>query len=387
MTHITHTIIVRTYKEYDRRLIDMAKEIENGSEETAIATTLVRDKELAQIFVESGFFSDTKEQSQAIVKILAGKEIGIAPIEAMMGIHIIKGKVELGANVLAAGIKKSAKYDYKVKKHTNTECVIEFYEGEELLGVSEFTIDDAKQAGIHRLDSGWTKYPRNLLFARTISNGTKWFCPDVFGYAPVYVHGEISGVDTDSDGSPIIDVTPKVVKDKELTDEDAEYIVRCGTPKKAVDKTTKEQTKEEPTKFVEYLIGCSYEELDFEMDTAKKINNKQQREATIKIIREEMKRPDRCVPIPEEVNKDDPRQMKFDIKKLLSQKKPNRKAKAKILQHFINEGKATSKHILKSLEIRNVSNVYGVLNGSDVELLWGAVEPHIDKEKKKLLKS
>src|SRR5574339_232881 len=54
-----------------------------------------------------------------------------------------------------------------------------------MIGNYTFTIEDAKKAGTKNLD----KFPRNMLFARAISNGVKWFCPDVFA-GPVYTPEE-----------------------------------------------------------------------------------------------------------------------------------------------------------------------------------------------------
>jgi len=47
-----------------------------------------------------------------------------------------------------------------------------------------------------------------MLFARAISNGAKWFCPDIFG-GPVYTPDEL-GAEVDEEGD-IIDVTPRTI--------------------------------------------------------------------------------------------------------------------------------------------------------------------------------
>jgi len=190
----------------------------NEKESMALATTLQHDKALGEIFKESGFFQDTKTESQAIVKILAGREVGLQPIEAMTGIHIVKGKITLGANLMAAAIKKHPDYNYKVIHHDTKKCTIEFYEGRESIGTSEFTIEDAKNANVYKSGGSWSMYPRNMLFARAMSNGVKWYCPDVFGHAPVYVPEEM-GIDVNEDGEPI-DITPS--KQPEVVEPDCE---------------------------------------------------------------------------------------------------------------------------------------------------------------------
>ena len=141
---------------------------------------------MAKTFVDSGMFADTKQAAQAFVKIQAGQEIGLAPFASMSGINIILGKPTFGAGVIASCVKGSAKYDFKVKELTDKACSIDFFEGKEFIGNSTFTIEDAKKQSTKNLD----KFPKNMLYARAISNGQKWFCPDVFQMS-VYVPEEM----------------------------------------------------------------------------------------------------------------------------------------------------------------------------------------------------
>lgn len=147
---------------------------------------------------ESGYFTDSKSKAQAIVKVMAGAELGIPPFAAMTGIHIIQGKPALGANVLATLIKNDPRYNYRVLEMTAEVCRIQFYENGEPCGISEFTIVEARKAGTKNLD----KFPKNMLFARAISNGAKWYTPGIFGGAPVYTPDEL-GADVDEDGNII----------------------------------------------------------------------------------------------------------------------------------------------------------------------------------------
>lgn len=146
---------------------------------------------IGKAFAESGMFADTKSAAQAIVKIQAGQEIGIPPFAAMTGIYIIQGKPAIGAGLMAARVKGSGKYDYEVKEQSEKVCSIDFYQGKKIIGNSTFTDADAKKAGTKNMD----KFPKNMLFARAISNGIKWFCPDVFS-GPVYTPEEL--------GNPVI---------------------------------------------------------------------------------------------------------------------------------------------------------------------------------------
>jgi len=71
---------------------------------------------LGEVFAQSGLFADTKQAAQCIVKILAGKELGVGAFFAMKDIYIIKGKLSLSAHLMANLIKRSKKYNYKVVK-------------------------------------------------------------------------------------------------------------------------------------------------------------------------------------------------------------------------------------------------------------------------------
>lgn len=157
----------------------------------------------AKAMAESGFFADSRNAAQAVVKILAGQEMGFGPFASMNGVYIIQGRPSIGANLMAAAVKKSGRYNYRIAEMSEKACSIDFYEGRDKIGNSTFTADDARKAGTKNMD----KFPRNMLFARAISNGIRWFCPDVFNGSTVYTPEEL-GAEVNEDGD-VIDVTPK----------------------------------------------------------------------------------------------------------------------------------------------------------------------------------
>jgi hypothetical protein len=157
--------------------------------------------QLAEYFAASGMFTDAKEKGQALVKIQAGAELGVPPFQAMCGVHIIKGKPAIGSGLIAAKVKASGKYNYKVLEQTDKVCRIEFFEkvaGKfESIGISEMTIEQARKQGSQNLD----RLPLNMLFARAISNGVRWHCPDVF-MGSVYTPDEM-GAKVNENEEPI----------------------------------------------------------------------------------------------------------------------------------------------------------------------------------------
>lgn len=168
------------------------------SEETTNPTPQAQDKEIvifelqqrqASVFHSSKYFK-TDQVSQAIVKVMAGAELGIPPFAAMNGIHIINGKPGLSAMLMGSLVKSSAKYNYKVGKNDKTEAVVHWFEDGESVGSSSFTWEEAIQAGLTGKDV-WKKYPSDMVFARALTRGVRRFCPDLLAGSPAYTPEEL----------------------------------------------------------------------------------------------------------------------------------------------------------------------------------------------------
>jgi hypothetical protein len=123
-----------------------------------------------------------------------GLGIRISRFSSLTGIHIIQGKPAIGANLMAAAVKRSGKYNYRVLEHSSEVCRIAFFENGEQVGVSEFTAADAKSMSVKNMD----RMAKNMLFARAMSNGVKWYAPDIF-LGPVYTPEEL-GASVDDSG-------------------------------------------------------------------------------------------------------------------------------------------------------------------------------------------
>lgn len=167
-----------------------------------------------RLLAASGYFDAKGESPVAIAqmaaKILAGRELGFGPFAAVQGIHIIQGRPALGANLIATAVKSSGRYDYRVRELSDKVAKIEFFQrvGDKMesLGTETFTAEDARRAGTKNMD----KFPRNMLFARAMSNGVRFYCPDVFSGNSVYVPEEL-GATVDGDGN-VIDAPVRVVE-------------------------------------------------------------------------------------------------------------------------------------------------------------------------------
>lgn len=145
---------------------------------------------LAQVFMSSGLFADTKSISQAMVKIMAGRELGLQPFAAMRDINIIQGKTTLAGAQIAARIKTSNDYDFNVLKYDDTGCTLQFTKnGKALTPNVEFTMQHAKQLGLAGKDN-YAKQARTMLYWRAVTMGARMFCPHIFN-GPIYTSDEL----------------------------------------------------------------------------------------------------------------------------------------------------------------------------------------------------
>jgi hypothetical protein len=193
--------------------------------ETSVVKTGFRPQTLndivqvGTILHQSGNFKNSSSAQAAVARVLAGVELGLGPFQSMTNLLVIDGKVTLSASLIASMVKGSNKYDYIIDIHDETQCKLTFLQEGSPIGISEFNIEDAKTAGIYRQGSPWQKYPRNMVFARAVTNGARWYCPDVFN-GPIYTPDELgAGVVIDSQGDEVYEapyVEPPAAAVREL---------------------------------------------------------------------------------------------------------------------------------------------------------------------------
>lgn len=139
------------------------------------------------------------DPAEAFAKMMLGRGMGMDPAQALAQIDWVKNKAEMSANAQAARLRSyigpwGERYDYEVQRLDNEECVLVFTRlwpdrGPDFLGESVFTMEDARTAGI--ANQMYTKYARNMLLSRAMSNGVAWFAPETTYGARVYSLGEI----------------------------------------------------------------------------------------------------------------------------------------------------------------------------------------------------
>jgi hypothetical protein len=145
---------------------------------------------LAVAYHKSGIYKDLKQAEQAFAKMLAGRDLGLAPTQAMQGLYFVEGRLQAAAPMMGHFVRSKEGYDFDVTEITDEGCTIVFTLPNGKTKESSFTQDDADKAKLAGKDT-YSKYPRNMFFSRAMSNGVKWFVPEAMGGMPVYVEGEL----------------------------------------------------------------------------------------------------------------------------------------------------------------------------------------------------
>ncbi len=184
--------------------------------------TSIGTEQLGAIMVKSGYFKDTREEAQAVVKILYGAELGFGPIASMLGCYIVDGRPSLSAQLIASAIQKSGTYRYRVREWTDSRCRIEFFDRGESVGESTFSLDDANRASLANKQT-WKQYPKAMLWARAMSQGARAYTPDVFNgaiYTPDELQEDWEATTREAIPSPPREESFVPTKEREVDDRD-----------------------------------------------------------------------------------------------------------------------------------------------------------------------
>jgi len=139
-----------------------------NKESTALVpTTLAETQQMARIFASSNLLPPDLRGKEAdvFVAIVAGRELGLAPMAALRGVHVVKGKPILSADTMVAVALGSGACEYFTCVNESDESVT--YETKRTGTPPQrltWTSADAKRANLD--GDNWRKYPRAMLKAR-----------------------------------------------------------------------------------------------------------------------------------------------------------------------------------------------------------------------------
>ena len=142
-------------------------------------------EQMATIMAKSRMFG-FRNIEEAISLMLMAQAEGMHPAKAAQRYHVIQGRPALKAEAMLAGFQ-AAGGRIKVDEKTDTRVAVWFSHPtacpEPVL--IDWTMDRAKNAGLTGKDT-WNKYPRQMLYARVVSEGVRTCYPGVLNgmYTP-----------------------------------------------------------------------------------------------------------------------------------------------------------------------------------------------------------
>jgi hypothetical protein len=123
-----------------------------------------------------------------------GKTIGLTPMAAITGVHVIEGKPTASAGLIS-GLVRRAGHRLRVRgDETSAVAEIVRCDDPEYTFRAEWTIDRARTAGLAGKDV-WKKYPAAMLKARAVAECARDACEEVlFGlhYTPEELGAEVN---------------------------------------------------------------------------------------------------------------------------------------------------------------------------------------------------
>ena len=141
----------------------------------------------AKLFIASGMFAEKNmeaDMAKACVKLIAGQELGLSAFQSMRGIDIVQGQAVFRYQLVGAKIKQTGRYDFRPVEVSAKRAAIQFYDNGRPVFLSEFTMEDAKAQELAG-KSNYKKIPKDMLFARALTNGANKVCPEIY-FSPCY---------------------------------------------------------------------------------------------------------------------------------------------------------------------------------------------------------
>lgn len=129
---------------------------------------------LARELVPTGFLPEhIKTPGQCVAIILAGRELGMAPMRALRSIQMVKGKITENADSMLARFKTDGgRATFRALDEKGAALWLKHPNGDE--HTETFNIEDARRAGlIGGVSKMYEKFPKAMLRSRVITAGLK----------------------------------------------------------------------------------------------------------------------------------------------------------------------------------------------------------------------
>lgn len=174
--------------------------------------------EMAGQLVQSGLLPKAIDKPAAALAIIQkGRELGIPPMYALSNIGIINGKPVVGAEVMLAMVYRDHGDQAIQFEETSAERCAVVYKRKSWPQYRSFewTVEDAKKAGLTGKGGPWSQYPAAMLRARCISAVARLAFPDSLGgmYTPEELGAEVAvtedgAIEVIQPSAPVVTIVP-----------------------------------------------------------------------------------------------------------------------------------------------------------------------------------
>lgn len=116
--------------------------------------------------------------ANVLIAVEYGEALGLSPMAAIQGVHIIEGRPSASADMIAALIRKAGHTVRVTGDAKSATCQIIRKDDPDFVYETTWTIQDAQAAGLLGKDN-WKKHPRQMLKRRAVSECGHDACSDV----------------------------------------------------------------------------------------------------------------------------------------------------------------------------------------------------------------
>lgn len=111
--------------------------------------------------------------------VMAGIDAGFRPMQALELYDMIQGKPALSAEGKRVAMLRDG-HEFETVEETPTSCAVRGRRrGSQKWHTADYTLDEAKKAGLMKPGSNWDKHPSDMLFARATARLCRRYFPDV----------------------------------------------------------------------------------------------------------------------------------------------------------------------------------------------------------------
>jgi hypothetical protein len=114
-----------------------------------------------------------------LVAVQWGAEIGLAPLQAMQSIAVINGRPAVWGDAMLALVRGSGLLEYIREDISEAGATVRIKRRGEVEAVREYTVEDAKRAGLWGKAGPWQQHPKRMMQMRARAFALRDVFPDV----------------------------------------------------------------------------------------------------------------------------------------------------------------------------------------------------------------